>query len=225
MNTGGHSEPQAVYMANRKTSIGIVDDSWMTQTALTILLKNSARFDVVFSAGNGVEMIEKIDAGAKVPEILFVDAHMPEMGGQETVRWLTKNYPDTICIGLCFPGKDHERTLMIDAGCTGCLDKSEEQGLYMKALNEVLLNHCMNDNDSDLLSLSHLHHHNEFKINKEEMSIILALFSNKSPAEIAKSTYTTPKTFERKQGKIFRKCNVSSRYELMALAFTKGWVS
>ena len=66
-------------------SLMIVDDSaTMRKIIMRTIRMSGLNFKSTAEAGNGVEALEKLDAGSV--DVLLVDINMPEMGGTELVK-------------------------------------------------------------------------------------------------------------------------------------------
>ena len=109
------------------TRILIVDDSVPIRDGLYTLLDGQPDFQVVGAAGDGQEGLDK--ALELLPDVIIMDAQMPNMDGVEATRRIKEASP---AIGVLFFSvfTDHmERG--IAAGADGCLIKDcEPQELY-----------------------------------------------------------------------------------------------
>jgi len=105
----------------------IVDDEKTVRSALGRLLSTRGEWNVVGEAVNGVEAIEK--AKELKPDVVIMDATMPEMGGLEATLKIKKVMPAAEI--LIFT--QHDSTQMIReaqiAGASGYLLKSQANGL------------------------------------------------------------------------------------------------
>ena len=83
----------------------LVEDSPVALTILKRILTSSSEVDVVGTALNGVEALERIRAAQ--PQVICTDLHMPKMDGLELTHQIMANYPRPILviIGLSTPKK------------------------------------------------------------------------------------------------------------------------
>ncbi|WP_445629460.1 chemotaxis-specific protein-glutamate methyltransferase CheB [Nostoc sp. DSM 114167] len=74
----------------------LVEDSLVALTILKRILASSLEVDVVGTARNGVEALERIPAAQ--PQVICTDLHMPKMDGLELTRRIMTDYPRPILV-------------------------------------------------------------------------------------------------------------------------------
>ncbi len=79
--------------------IALVDDHRLFRSGIAFLINNFHRYSVLFEAGDGEEMIRKINTKLK-PHIVILDISMPKMDGISTAKWLRNNHPEIKVIVL-----------------------------------------------------------------------------------------------------------------------------
>ena len=75
----------------------IADDSPRILDSISSLIAAQADLDLVGTAGDGIEAIEK--ATQLLPDVVIMDAQMPRLDGVEATRRLKQDLPD---IGILF---------------------------------------------------------------------------------------------------------------------------
>ncbi|MEH2292590.1 chemotaxis-specific protein-glutamate methyltransferase CheB [Nostoc sp.] len=74
----------------------LVEDSLVALTILKRILASSSEMNVVGTAPNGVEALERIPAAQ--PQVICTDLHMPRMDGLELTRRIMADYPRPILV-------------------------------------------------------------------------------------------------------------------------------
>ncbi|HYX17310.1 MAG TPA: chemotaxis-specific protein-glutamate methyltransferase CheB [Nostoc sp.] len=74
----------------------LVEDSLVALTILKRILASSPEVDVVGTAPNGVEALERIPAAQ--PQVICTDLHMPKMDGLKLTRRIMADYPRPILV-------------------------------------------------------------------------------------------------------------------------------
>jgi len=69
----------------RPIRVLVVDDSQVYREALTEVVEATPGFEVVATAGSGLEALDLLVLGA-APQLVLVDMQMPQMDGLETAR-------------------------------------------------------------------------------------------------------------------------------------------
>ena len=72
-------------MKEQKINIAIVDDHTLFRNGLAALMNEFDELNVIFSAGNGIEMQEML-AKSHIPDIILMDINMPVMDGISSTK-------------------------------------------------------------------------------------------------------------------------------------------
>src|ERR1700741_1113532 len=102
--------------------IAIVDDHTMFRKGLTALINLFPRYEVLFEASDGREMIERLKY-QRLPDIILLDISMPGMDGYETASWLQQNHPDVYVLALSTMESEVSIIKMIRHGAKGYILK------------------------------------------------------------------------------------------------------
>ncbi len=111
----------------------IVDDSAAMRDALSSLLNAANCFQVVGVAGDGLEAVEK--AGELLPDVVMMDAQMPNMDGVEATRRIKQALPGIGILVLSVFADCLEASK--DAGAEGCLTKDCEPEELFSELRRI----------------------------------------------------------------------------------------
>ncbi len=111
----------------------IVDDSAAMRDALSSLLNAANCFQVVGIAGDGVKAVER--AGELQPDVVLMDAQMPNMDGVEATRRIKQTLPGIGILVLSVFADCLEAS--VDAGAEGCLTKDCEPEELFSELRRI----------------------------------------------------------------------------------------
>lgn len=117
--------------------VALADDHTMLRKGLANLINSFEGFSVMLEAGNGKELIEKLDA-KNPPDIVLLDVHMPEMDGYETAEWLRNAYPQVNILALSMMDSESVIIRMIKCGARGYVLKDMEPKELNQALQSVI---------------------------------------------------------------------------------------
>jgi DNA-binding NarL/FixJ family response regulator len=120
-----------------KKYIAIVDDHVMFRKGLTALINLFPTYEVMFDASNGKDLIARLNP-KKLPDIVLLDIHMPEMDGYATADWITRNYKDIKILALSTMDAEASIIKMIKSGAKGYVLKDAEPAELKLAFDEVI---------------------------------------------------------------------------------------
>lgn len=213
------------------TYIAIVDDKQSLRTALQDRLNTFDNYEVLFTAENGRDFLEKMVEARKSisPDVVLMDIDMPIMNGIEAVSQGKDRYPNSKYLMLTIFDEDDKIFSAIKAGADGYLLKDEpvekiieaiinllnEEGAPMspsiarRALN-LLMNAKVEIKETPI---------NEFEYNltDREKEILLKLIDGLEYKEIAQDINVSPNTIRNHVTKIYKKLHVTSRTQAMKL--------
>jgi DNA-binding NarL/FixJ family response regulator len=116
--------------------IVLVDDHRLFRSGIASLINKFPQYEVLFEAGDGEELIQKITPKLK-PDIILLDINMPKKNGIATAEWLRDNHPGIKVIVLSM-SEDAEKVLqMVKLGVKGYLLKDAEPKEFEQALLRV----------------------------------------------------------------------------------------
>jgi DNA-binding NarL/FixJ family response regulator len=113
-------------------TLAIADDHTLFRKGVIEILKNFEEITVTSDAGNGVELLEKIETD--LPEIIMLDLEMPDMDGIAVARYVLSKYPSVKILVVSMYGEEELVRKLLGEGVHGYLLKSAEP----EQLREVL---------------------------------------------------------------------------------------
>jgi DNA-binding NarL/FixJ family response regulator len=206
----------------KSIKIALVDDHRLFRSGIAFLLTHIAETEVLFEAGDGFEMIKKIDKN-NLPDIIFMDISMPKMDGITATKWLRSNYPEIKVIVLSM-FEDAEKVLtMVRLGVKGYLLKDSEPSDFWEALNKVSNNEIYYPE----FVTRHLIHsinidYSFDKLNSREIEFLKLSGTEMTYKEIAETMCITPRTVDAYRDQLFDKLGIKSRVGLVLYAISNG---
>jgi CheY-like chemotaxis protein len=120
----------------RSYRVLIVDDSDHVRILVSKRLKQRGSVEME-TAANGREALEKVKTFH--PEIIFLDAIMPEMGGLEVLQSVKRDSPGIIVVMMSSISAREEILQFKEAGANFYILKPFENEKFDEVLNKVLL--------------------------------------------------------------------------------------
>ncbi len=204
-------------------NIALVDDHKLFVTALKSLIeKHLPGYHILFDAGNGEEMIQKLTPRCK-PEIVLLDLNMPIKNGFETSDWLAKNYPE-IRVIILSTTEDRESVLkLIKSGIRGYLLKNAGFEEFKCALEEVHFGGLYYPPFVTKHLLDNFKHPPEneaqqHKLNDRELAFLRLAATELTYKEIADQLCVSVRTIDGYRDHLFEKLNIKSRTGLAVYA-------
>jgi two-component system chemotaxis response regulator CheB len=100
----------------------VVDDSAFMRKVLTDILNEDPAINVIETASNGNEAIEK--TALLRPDVITMDVEMPGINGIKTVRRIMKDYPTPIIMVSAYTKEGAEKTIKaLEAGAIDFVEK------------------------------------------------------------------------------------------------------
>lgn len=202
-------------------TIVIVDDHLLFASSLGKMIGSFNRFDVLFTASNGLDLKEKMAKSNVLPDIILLDVNMPILNGYETLIWLNEVHPQVNVLMLSMDDDEDLIIKMIKTGAKGYLLKNInpedlqhalvqtiDQGFYYsEQINEILM---------DVLNGKKTNPNFELKDN--EITFIKLACTEKTYKEIADIMNLSPRTIDGYREKLFERLQIKSRVGLVIYA-------
>ncbi len=118
--------------------VAVVDDSTFIRKAITRMLENHPKIELVGSAGSGEELLTHLDSWQ--PDVVTLDLDMPGMGGLATLDRIMAQRPTAVIILSTHSGEGAPLTIeALHRGATDFIDKQQYSLVDFEALRGVLL--------------------------------------------------------------------------------------
>ena len=219
-------------MTTVNPGVVLVDDHVLLRNGLASLIRSFGRFDVLFEASDGKDLIRQLKI-SRCPEIILLDICMPEMDGYETVCYLSEHFPEIRVLALTMTDTDSSVARMMKNGARGyilkdmdahglecALDSLAYQGsYYADTVTEKLIDTVNRLNEPD-----RPHFRNMLTLNDRELEFMKLACTEWTYKEIADRMYLSPRTIDGYRDALFEKLNVRTRVGLAMYAVKNGIV-
>lgn len=212
-----------------KKSIVIVDDHILIAKALEGIIGNFNEFEVIYVCENGKDLIQKLEEGNPVPDIILLDISMPIMDGFETAVWLTKNHPGIKVMALSMQGDDNSVIKMIKSGAKGYLLKNTHPRDLETALTRLNSDGFFYPDWASKIIFSNLNKETEteiaIRISDREKEFLKYTVTELSYKEIADRMCCSPRTVESYRDQLCDKLDLKTRVGLAVFAIKNGFAN
>jgi DNA-binding NarL/FixJ family response regulator len=212
-----------------KHKIVIVDDHILIAKALTGIIENFAKFEVMYECESGVALQEKCNVKKNIPDIVLLDVSMPIMDGFETAQWLTTNHPQVLIMALSMQDDEQSVIKMIKHGAKGYLLKNVHPIELEKALTALVKNGTYYPDWATSKIIASL---GKGEINKplillteREKEFLQYTITEMSYKEIAEKMFCSPRTVESYRDSLFEKLDLKTRVGLAVFALKNKYAS
>ncbi|HUQ66977.1 MAG TPA: response regulator transcription factor [Flavitalea sp.] len=207
--------------------IALTDDHILLRSALATIINKSENFSVILEAGNGKELIAKMEAGT-FPDIILLDLNMPEFDGYETARWLQLHYPDVHVIMLTMYHTEYTMIRLLQAGVKGFLRKDTDINELRTAIYSVIKTgyHYTNNTTGRLINMFTRHQEQSMlmksMLNEMEMRFLRWVCTELTYKEIANEMHLNVRAVDNLRDTLFKKLEVKNRVGLVMFSMTHG---
>jgi DNA-binding NarL/FixJ family response regulator len=207
--------------------IQIVDDHRLFREGLKMLLLDLPYVKGVDESKDGETFLTTL--AAPLPDIVFMDIEMPGLGGVETTRQATQQFPGLRIIALSMYGDDDYHYRMIEAGARGFLLKNSEIQEVEAAIQEVMQGNT-HFSAAILAGLIRNLSRKKEKRSQEvltdrETEILLHICKGLSNQEIADTLFVSKRTVDKHRENILLKTGSRNTAGLVMYAIRNGIVN
>jgi DNA-binding NarL/FixJ family response regulator len=218
-------------MEKNLIKVAMADDHILLRNALATLINNTGKCRVIYEAGNGKELIDKIKPD-NFPDVIILDLNMPIMDGQETANYLQQNHPEIKVLMLTMFDSDLALIRLLKAGVKGFMKKdihpsellyaiqtTHEHGYYYSPQTSSKLAGLFRDTDDKNKSLD------KIMLTDGEIEFLKLACTELTYKEIAFSLKMNPRAIDGMRDNLFTKLDIKSRVGLAMYTIRHGIVS
>ena len=198
----------------------IAEDHELYLDALLKIINKNSSIEVVATASNGADLIEKLKTN--IVDLVLLDFRMPVMDGMETAEVIKEKYPDVKIVMLTMHNRTSIIKKMIKIGINGYILKNSYINEIINAITKVyngelyygeevkdnLIEDIIENNDSANVSIS--------SIEKRILSLICA---GNSDLQISEQLNMDIKIVDLFVSKLYTYSNTNTRQALIRYAF------
>jgi two-component system, NarL family, invasion response regulator UvrY len=208
--------------SNKLYQVAVADDHTLMRSALARLIASFNDYTVVFEAGSGKELIEKISQNV-LPDIVLLDINMPDMNGFETAKWIFANYPQIKILGLSMQSDEATIIRMLRLGAKGYVMKNVTPEELQEALDSVIKKDFYLSDTISGKVISGLHQDlgqplEPVLLQEKEREFLRLICTEMTYKDIAEKMFVSPRTVDDYRNSLFDKLKVHSRMGLAMYA-------
>jgi DNA-binding NarL/FixJ family response regulator len=220
-------------LEKKKATIRIVlaDDHPIVRDGLKKLLLLEDDFEVVGEAGDGREVIEKVQEVD--PDVLLLDLRMPNLDGLAALQALQQTNKRTRVIVLTASEDKNEFVQAMKLGCSGIVLKQTAPDLIVKSIRKVHAGEIWLDSHTTAAVMrqfstgleasgSGAKGRERSPLSTREREIVALVAQGYKNKEMAEKMFISEQTVKNHLHNIFDKLGVSDRLELALYAIHKG---
>ena len=208
-----------------KTKILLVEDNAMVRELISIVVKQSDKYELVGEVGDGKEAIAQLEAID--PDIIILDALLPDMTGAEVAKVVFKNHPNVKILGITAFKKINIVKELITAGVHGIVFKDDSWKELEKAIEIIVSGESYFSQKVSVLMGQALRMMDQLdgSLTKREKQILKLLANGFGVKDIAKEIDINAKTVNNHITSLKGKLNIHDLPRLIVHAIKLGIVS
>ena len=212
-----------------KRTIVLVDDHVLITKALESIISTFNDFELIYSCQNGKELIERLENGNTIPDIILLDISMPVMNGFETALWLKQHFPQIKVMALSMQNDEESVINMTKNGARGYLLKDVDSAELELALTKISENGFYYPTWASKIVFDKIitnHQQEEFiKLTDREKEFLQYVATEMSYKEIAEKMCCSPRTVESYRDQLCEKLHLKTRVGLAVFAIKNNFYS
>jgi two-component system response regulator DevR len=205
----------------------IVDDHEMVRIGLKAILQAEPDLQVVGETGLGAEVAELV--AARSPDLVLLDARLPDTSGPEVCRQLRRSRPEIPVIILSSYTDDELVEECVQAGARGYVVKDIERFSLSESIRAVhggqaVLAPQVAGRILDRVRDRQFQVDGPAVLNRSQVAILRLVRRGYSNREIAAEVHLSENTVKTHLQDVFRKLGARNRVEASMLAAERRWI-
>lgn len=197
----------------------IVDDHPIVREGLKLILELEKQFEIIDEASNGMEALKLMKENSY--DLIFLDIFMPIMNGIEFLEEKNNRGNETSVIILTTSDDKETIEKAMNLGAKGFMLKDTTRGEMLQTVYAVLRGEVFVSTEvKEILA----HKNSNALLTEKEMLVLGKVVKGAASKEIAIDMGITERTVKAHLTNIYRKLEVNSRIEAVALAIKRKLV-
>jgi two-component system response regulator DevR len=210
----------------RQIRVLLVDDHEMVRSGLRAMLASDADIEVVADAATGARAVSL--ALELRPDVVLLDARLPDIGGPDVCRPLQSDVPETIVVMLTTFAEDDLVRRCIRAGARGYLLKDVERLDLGRSIRAVMRGEAVIDSKVASTVLAAVRQtadaDQEQPLNERQREVLRLIAEGLSNREIAERAHLSEYTVKGYVEEILERLDARNRVHAAILATKRGWI-
>jgi DNA-binding NarL/FixJ family response regulator len=208
-------------------NIIIADDHQIVIDGIKALLGDESKFNVIDTALNGKELIDKVKQYSESVNLVITDIQMPELNGIDAISFIKKTYPDIKTIALTMHNEKALINSMEEAGASAYILKNIGKDELQLAIETVMAGNkyfsgevtqtVLNTDDSDNYNLN-------VPLTQREQEIVKLIVKGHTNIEIGDKLFISHRTVDTHRTNIMKKINAKNVAALIKYALQKNMI-
>ena len=183
--------------------IFIADDHPAIIDAIKSYLKDEVDIEIVGSANNGKEVIEKLKTSDA--DVLLLDYMMPEMDGLEVCKYVEDHFPQIKTIVISSYNEPTIIKNFVDIGAVGYMTKNSTRVEYINAIKDVSLGGRVYSSSVREMLLKYKNKQESFEPTSLELEVLKLIVGGKNTLEIAEILHRSHFTIDERRKKVLER--------------------
>ncbi len=204
--------------------VALADDHTILRKGVAEILSKFDEIQVIIEACNGQELLDKISAAKRMPDVCIVDINMPVMNGYDTTSAIRLKWPEIKILALSMYDTELNIIRMLRCGANGYLLKDADPMELRVAITDVTKQSLHHSGVVKGRTKSGVANGVPTDLSPRETQFLELCCTEFTYKEIAEKMYLSPRTIDGYREALFDRLNITTRTGLVMFAIKTGLV-
>lgn len=210
-------------MENTKKRIIIIEDNSSIREGFSAVLSTINKYEVVNLYGNCEDALHNLDDDQ--PDIVLMDIELPGMDGISGTLRIKKLRPFCIILIITVLEDSEKVFRSLCAGAGGYIVKNSNLLSIVQNIDEALAGGAPMSLSIAKMVVQSFQQHQDTPLTERETEVLQSIAEGKSYSKIALDLFVSKETVRSHIKNIYRKLEVSSKADAIAIANSNKWVT